>query len=291
MPNYLEYHQSVTNELHVLKNRVRNLVTYADETREDPISHWLTDGEHKESALRAVIRRHIANNIIVGRGFIVTEDESSTQIDILIVDGDAPTLFRDGDLMIVTPDAVLACIEVKTSLTPWQETTEAIAKLARLEHMASRYRKRNKMWTGLFVYEDNPSVDDNHRKLLKAIKEGCGNLNAKLNCISYGHNTFTRYWTADAVEWGQGDNIPDGESWRSYELDRIAPTYFISNLLDSISQIDRPTSAYAWFPSPGGKYQRRTWVLRLQEEEPISHDECVSQRRVRSAGTGHRQEI
>jgi hypothetical protein len=225
---------------------VRDLVTYADEDRENPRSHWLTDGEYKEAALRAIIRKHIPSNVLVGRGFIVTEEQSSTQIDILIVDGNAPTLFRDDDLMIVTPGAVLAAVEVKTSLAPWQQIEDAVGKLARLEHIAHPFRNRRKMWTGLFVYgpEEDRRFDEDPR-MLKTIKEGCGQLNAKLNCISYGLYTFARYWLPDDIEWGQEHPIPDGESWRLYRLDRIAPTYFISNLLDANSPIDKPSSAFA----------------------------------------------
>src|SRR5262245_16534154 len=100
-PDFLSYHKSLTDELHSLKNRIRDIVR-----------HWPTDGEQKEVALRTVLRRHLPESIIVGRGFIVTRDQASTQIDLLIVDGNAPTLFKDGDLMIVTPDAVRAIIEV-----------------------------------------------------------------------------------------------------------------------------------------------------------------------------------
>ena len=182
--------------------------------------------------------------------------------------------------MIVTPDSVLAAIEVKTSLASFQDIHDAVAKLARVEDLANTLRTRDKMWTGLFVYDGGIGLS-NDPALLTTIRDACKDRQAKLNCLSYGFTTFVRYWTPNGVEWGQGDDIPDGESWRSYELDQIAPTYFISNLLDSISPIDRPASAYAWFPSPGGKYVQRRWVLRVGEQEPIPHDECERQRRAR----------
>ena len=47
-PDYSAYHRSLTEELYSLKDRIRNLV-----------SHWPTDGEHKEVALRSVLRRHL----------------------------------------------------------------------------------------------------------------------------------------------------------------------------------------------------------------------------------------
>ena len=53
---------------------------------------------------------------MVAHGFVVSEHETSTEIDILIIDRDRPTLFKDGDLVIVSADAVRAMLEVKTNL-------------------------------------------------------------------------------------------------------------------------------------------------------------------------------
>jgi hypothetical protein len=102
-PDFASYHRSVGDELFATKDRIRNLVR-----------HWPTDGEHTEAALRSVLRRILPPSLVIGRGFVVGPDAASTQADILIVDGAKPTLFRDGDLLIVTPDAVRAVIEVKT---------------------------------------------------------------------------------------------------------------------------------------------------------------------------------
>jgi hypothetical protein len=88
MPNIRQYHESVTSELDAVRNRIRNLVT-----------HWLTDGEWKEAALRTVLRRHLPSSVAVGRGFIVGRDHSSTQIDLFVLRPEKPTLFRDGELV------------------------------------------------------------------------------------------------------------------------------------------------------------------------------------------------
>jgi hypothetical protein len=42
MPNYIEYHKSLTDELHALKNQIRNLS-----------EHWPTEGEYKEVESRS----------------------------------------------------------------------------------------------------------------------------------------------------------------------------------------------------------------------------------------------
>lgn len=49
-------------------------------------------------------------------GFIVERQWSSTQIDLMVLKPEKPTLFRDGDLAVVTPYARGAVVEVKTSL-------------------------------------------------------------------------------------------------------------------------------------------------------------------------------
>jgi hypothetical protein len=122
MPNFHDYHESVTSELEAVKNRIRNLVT-----------HWLTDGEWKEAALRTVLRRHLPGSAMVGRGFIVGRDRSSTQIDLFVLRPEKPTLFRDGELAIVTPDVPGAIAEVKTNLqgpAAWYDVAVKLAEHA-----------------------------------------------------------------------------------------------------------------------------------------------------------------
>lgn len=77
------YYRSLSQELDALKGRVRYLI-------ED--HHWLTDGEWKESVLRAVLRRHLPATVGVGRGFIVGPRGPSTQIDVLLYDASYPTV-------------------------------------------------------------------------------------------------------------------------------------------------------------------------------------------------------
>ena len=260
MPDFLLYHRSLTDELHSLKNRLRNIV-------DD--HNWQADGEYKESALRSVIRRHLPESMLVGRGFIVTEHTTSSQIDILIVDRNAPTLFKDGDLMIVTPDAVKAAIEVKTSLRPMQEIQEAVLKLAEIGRMSQRAASQNPIWTGIFVYDDGTDMDERQGNLLAAFQSAFEQTGYKVNCMAYGKHTLIRYWTADEVEYGRVPQELEGELWRSYYVDGFAPSYLIGNLLESIAGVGRESSSYAWFPIVGGKYAFRTWLLPIGTRQPI----------------------
>ena len=113
------YFRSITDAINALRDRVRNYIT----------QRWLSDGEWKECVLRAVLRRHLPTTVGVGSGFVVTIDKPSTQIDILLYDNTKPVVFRDGEFVIVTPDAVRGMIEVKTAARR-RELAEVYAKLA-----------------------------------------------------------------------------------------------------------------------------------------------------------------
>ena len=137
--NLIEYHKSISNELDATKNRVRQLMN-------NP--HFPTDGELKESVLRSVIRRYIPGNTSVGRGFIHDGERCSRQIDILIYSNDYPVLFRDGDLVFITPDVVKGIIEVKAKLD-FTNIREAIQQLNSQVEILGDFS----CYVGLFSYE------------------------------------------------------------------------------------------------------------------------------------------
>ena len=240
MPDYLTYHESLTHELHALKNRIRNLV-----------EHWPTDGEYKEAALRTVLRRHLPTTLIVGRGFIVTPDASSTQIDLLIVDGTSPTLFRDGDLLLVTPDCVRAVIEVKTSLNNSADVKECATKLATVGSLCRTHDGSNfNMWLGIFSYEGTRNPDP---LLLDAVQEAANRTDTAINCVAYGKDYFVRYWAEGEYEKGDDRTEPADPRWRIYRLQDLASSYFVGNVVDSLANLERQSSSYAWFPLTDGK--------------------------------------
>jgi hypothetical protein len=250
MPDFLAYHRSLTDEIYSLKNRIRNLA-----------SHWGTDGEYKEVALRNILRRHVPESTLVGRGFIVTPYSTSTQIDVLVVDRDKPTLFKDGDLIFVTPDAVRAIIEVKTALEGPHAMAEALTKLSENEERCRDVKGIKEIWTGLFVYEGNSS---RHENLLRALGQAYQATKLPVNCVSYGKEIFVRYWERGSVV----ESDEKGPVWHSYDLKDVAPAYFIGNLVDSISSVDRETSSFAWFPILEGKETRRQFYLPQGEKDP-----------------------
>lgn len=238
MPNYIEYHKSLTDELHALKNRIRNLS-----------EHWPTDGEYKEAALRTMLRRHLPKTLIVGRGFIVTARRSSSQVDLLVVDGNKPTLFSDGDLMFVTPDCVRAVIEVKTSLRASTEVEECAIKLSEVGKLC-RTNGGKTPWLGIFAYEG--TLQDSNL-LLNAVEAAFCRTEVAINCLAYGKDLFIRYWKQRELELEETVNDPSVERWEAYHLDHLAPAYFIGNVVDALSTLSRKNNAFAWYPLSEGK--------------------------------------
>ncbi len=251
-PNFARFHLSLTEELYSTKDRIRSLV-----------NHWPTDGESKEVALRSVLRRHLPKSLEVCRGFVVTKDESSSQIDVLIVDSTKPILFREGDLVIVTPDAVRAVIEVKTSLRTKREVRDAVAKLSKIDSLCRDATGHDSVWTGLFIFDDaNPKQP----YILQGIGEAYKATERPIHSVSCGKNVFIRYWPR-----GVDACSPEpGSVWHSYEVCGVAPSYFMGNLIDWVSSVDNSSSGYAWFPMIGGKEFHRKYFLRQGETKPRS---------------------
>lgn len=247
LPNYLKYHKSLTNELHSLKDRIRDLT-----------EHWVTDGEYKEAALRAVLRRHLPSSLIIGRGFVVTPDRTSTQIDLMIVDGSKPTLFRDGDLMFVTPDCVKAIIEVKTSLPTLPDLENACVKLARNGQLCQEYTDRVP-WLGVFSYE---GALQSPEKLVDALSNAGNTTAIMIDCVAYGRDRLVRLWYPTQIDNNE-EELEDG-LWRVYEVKDVASSYFIGHLLDSLSTLDRRSSSFAWYPLENG-----TQPSVLAERDPM----------------------
>ena len=110
-----KFHRSITKELKIVKNRVRNLIGNR---------HWEEEGRFKEAILRNVIKRFLPSNISIGTGFIInynrnyrsSEIEISKQLNIILYDNTCPALFTEGDFVITTPANVKGIIELKIKL-------------------------------------------------------------------------------------------------------------------------------------------------------------------------------
>jgi hypothetical protein len=260
--NFLAYHKSIAKEINVTKNRIRHLIGS---------KHWLSDGEHKEAVLRKVLRNHLPESVRVGKGFVCFENATSTQIDILITACDKPTLFKDGELVLVTPDSVQAVIEVKTSFADRTELNKALTKLSDNIQII-RTNHNDNCLAGLFVYDRNRQGKKNiihDEVILEELQNAAQQQPTRvINWIALGPDRFFRYWenTYDVPNLG----IPAlyaREVWHSYELTGgLAHAYFLSNVIWDISEkcggMDRHMQ-YAWFPVGGTKERFRRWCIPL----------------------------
>lgn len=262
MVDMVQYHKSLSEELNALKNRIRSLMD---------TPHWLTDGEWKESVLRSVLRRHLPSTVEVGRGFIFTPEKCSKQIDILIYDRSQPIIFRDGDLVFVTPDAVLGIIEVKSTAT-MEKVGEAIDSLKsslkilweyRDERTAIRMGVRNH-FSGIFFYDTDTMEDQRVLSLLA--EKASGQVRMAIHLISIGSSTFVRYWGHPV------GRVSTRDVWHSYNLNQLAAAYFISNVVSFCSPLTVSLNQDTWFPLDS-KETRRTGSIGLINDQMRSTQE------------------
>lgn len=239
--NVREYFQSLSQEIGALKHRVRHLIEDA---------HWQTDGEWKETVVRQVLRRHLPSTAVVGRGFVVTAQAQTHQIDVLVHDASKPVLFRDGDLAFVTPDAVLGIIEVKARVNEaiFRQAATRISENSRL----IRQHPNTRAFSALFAFD----VDRRARpqRLADILAEVAPTYDDRINFACLGTSTFFRYWNEDPET---GRRIY--KSWHAYDVPELAAGYFVHNVVDAVSPESVFRNAEVWFPRPG-KEPHRTAV-------------------------------
>ncbi|KVF31170.1 DUF6602 domain-containing protein [Burkholderia vietnamiensis] len=227
------YLKSISAECQALKNRVRDLI-------DD--HHWGTDGAWKESVLRAMISRTIPTTYSVASGFVITEERPSTQIDILIYDNSIPVLYKGGDLVFVPPSACAAIIEVKTSLDAAQ-FREAATKVADICELIQRYEQGKPLFSGIFAYDGRPTP----RRLLEHINHAANGHEGRIvNHVSIGTSSFVKYWPYDPAS-----NDLLYKHWHHYELQDLAPGYFLHNLMSHLTKEELVRGNNIWFPLEG----------------------------------------
>lgn len=227
------YFESLSDELATLKDRIRLLIQDA---------HWPTDGEWKESVLRSILRRSTPQSVTVGRGFVVEHDWCSSQIDVLLYDNTLPILYKDGDLVFVTPSACRAIVEVKTSVNA-RQFRDAAEKLALNAALIRGSAIGLPLFVGLFAY----GAAGRSNRLLQTLREVAnGNAQRVVNHAALGHSTFIKYW----------QHPPEGGTtnyaqWHLYRLARTAPGYFVHNILAESARGLAARHENAWWPQQG----------------------------------------
>jgi len=245
--NIRRFQESITQELKVTKNRVRDLIGAAN---------WGSEGAYKEAILRKVIAQFLPSNLKMGTGFIMsnadhrqgTEGLISTQLDIIVYEDKSPVIFREGDFVILTESSVRAVVEVKASVSDYSATNDnalnrIIGKLNRLSQFQSfrEIQGNRKKFVGVFSFDYEGNIDS--ERVDTALRES----NGLINHISAGPDLFVRYWETT------GDLDPpildyEGRCYIRYDLRNLSFSYFISNLLHIVAD-DDPVERY-WFSFP-----------------------------------------
>lgn len=245
-----EFHESTVKELIAVKDRVRNL-----------IDHWGEDGRHKEAVLKNIIRRFLPEKFRIGTGFVVsqtlerTTHQASPQIDLIIYDSSFPVLFREGDFVILTPDAVNGIIEVKTNLAN-QDLQNVLNKSNELGHfiVSGKEDIYIPFFNGIFSYEGLESQDAARRKIRTALDAAQRIYSADpnkhlflVNHIAFNENLFYKYWQFEE------------ENNRLYSIGNLSFAFFISNLIDFIGSNSVEDNRNLWFPIDKEFHQIEIW--------------------------------
>ena len=181
------------------------------------------------------------------RGFITNGSISSRQIDILLFDSRKPSLFRDGDLVVSTPDSVVGVVEVKTTIRSTSELKGALEPLAENISMIRSGSENSDVFAGLFAFETPLGGRQHLRQILDCLAEvENGNPTRIIDMISIGRNTFILHW--DGVPQGYEPSTPAKRRWHAYHLIDQAPGYFLSNIIYSVDPSSVGRNMSVWFP-------------------------------------------
>ena len=232
--NPRRFQESITRELEIIKDRVRDLI--GDR-------HWGEEGRFKEAILKNILKKFLPNNISVGTGFIVDSNNGndiSRQLDIILYDNTYPVLFSEGDFIITTKKNVKGIIEVKSRITSTtlerviQQFDESIAMLHPFNLYSPTFSRRQgeyrtKIFLGVFAFEFEGNIDS--LRIDTALTNSAG----LINHFSLGTDIFIRRWRAqDAVRLEPAVNSQN-DFYNLYDINNLSFSFFISNLIDIVS--------------------------------------------------------
>lgn len=210
MPDYLKYQQSISNELISIKDRVRNFI-------DD--HHWGEDGRYKEIILSHTLRQHLPERVSVGTGFVVSDNELTKQIDIIVYSDDFPLMFKQDDFIIAPSESVLGIIEVKSRITT-QIGKDAIYKATENGRIIGR-----DIFNGIFAFESQNECFNN-----PGLRNELANSAGIVNHLCFGADIFLKYWETDYPRI----NPCAQDCYAVYQIEKLAFGYFISNLIEDI---------------------------------------------------------
>lgn len=254
----LEFQKSLNRELETIKNRVRDLIGDA---------HWGEDGRYKEEKIKSILRQRLPNNLSVGTGFILnqtspTERIVSKQIDILVYDNTIPTVFEEGDFVIITQNSVRAIVEVKSRILSNRTHKNGLYKVVENFNSIVRFPNLcriddNRIFRGIISFDYpgklNSTVIDDAVRLSGGI----------INHFSLGGNIFIRHWINGIGLHPPLDADCESNFYNLYDIEELSHSYFISNLIHMTTRQDLSDRYFMDFPIEGSKETRRNRTICL----------------------------
>lgn len=222
------FQESITHEINIIKNRVRNLIGAA---------HWGEEGRFKEAVLKNIIRKFLPSNLSVGTGFILraegendVDNQLSAQLDIIIYDNTLPLLFSEGDFIITTSKNVRGIIEVKSKIT--QYTFRSVVEQfdnSILSFIPEFQERQQKIFAGIFAFDFEGDIN------YAGIQTSLTQSQRIVNHISLGTNYFIRKWNQEDRERLAVPVRCQHDFYNFYDIENLSFSYFISNLIDITS--------------------------------------------------------
>lgn len=184
----------------------------------------------------------------IGTGFVIKQTNtrgehlSSRQIDLIVYDDASPVLFKEGDFVILTPDAVRGIIEVKANLQ-----NQGIAEVLRQANengqfiFSGKADKRQPFFNGIFSYEgynDHFNLDTFVQNYNNSNQGFLGEQDYgkfKVNHVALNKDWFIKVWNDDL------------DPHSLYNIEDLAFSFFISNLTDTLSNKSVRRNSFIWF--------------------------------------------
>ena len=251
----LKFQKSITKELDVTKDRVRNLIADAN---------WGEEGRYKEAILRNTIKKFLPSHISIGTGFILKDrrnlydrplerDDVSNQIDIIFYNNTCPPLFFEGDFIITNSTNVKGIIEVKS-------TIDSVKLRNSIKKGDSNGEIINDdIFNGIFVFEYN------NRMTIDILKKILCKSQGRVNHIAFGTDFFIRLWNRKIPDLHPNINC-DKKFYGFYEIPELAFSYFISNAIESMIKKQCGDRNWFLFPIEGTKEKHRIDSVCLENE-------------------------
>ncbi|GEK16243.1 DUF6602 domain-containing protein [Aliivibrio fischeri] len=130
--------------------------------------HWLSVGNYKEELLRSLLKQLLPKKYEVSSGFILSLDNNGNEIkskqqDIIIWDSNEyAAIFRDGDFVIVPPEACKAVIEIKSTLTSQTLKKAMSASDGIVDFVRTPYIQNLNIARYIFAYDSSLSFPKNY---------------------------------------------------------------------------------------------------------------------------------